>query len=705
MSWSGNDKDSNLFAALDGTGENLILSLNSYSCPGATICAMAFDVMGNPLLSPDMHVYTTGGMKVSYTNSVMGGYVESMPLPADTYNVDLTGTQTFISETGWSLGYNSASAESLAPIQLRAKDIYGNEEINGEVWLRRGDSVDWMGWLEDHSSLSVYATPGTYDIYIQEWYYRDYALLKEDYVHSSGAIVTLDASTMPVDAVTYNWDGPTWWGYAIIPIFDTYISYLGTIPDGHTIIVSNPDSSYTLGAEPTLVDGTDVWYYSFYDCCPVAGPGASVAYTIGGALTTDLAVIGDPYTEGGTGYLETTVEDAHGNVLGAIDLEDDDGILSMSFSSSRDTQVDKVYPGHRDLIDTRPTAIEKTETSSIFDSSLEGSFWYSFLPVYTVEDALSTPIPGAWAGSYFTAPYEFDIPDPANTGTWSGSVLVEFGPYQVDGTDTVTFEVKASNVIADFNGDGDTDFSYYRPSNGYWYYSDDGTPSWTWFGGEPTDIIVPGDYNGDGDTDFAYYRPSNGYWYVYDDGSPSYTWWGAAPTDILVPGDYNGDGDTDFAYYRPSTGFWYVKDDGVGSWTWWGAAPTDILVPGDYNGDGDTDLAYYRPSNGFWYVMDDGVPSWTWWGAAPTDIVVPGDFNGDGDTDLAYYRPSNGFWYVKDDGSPSWEWWGAAPTDVLVPGDYNGDGDTDLAYYRPSNGFWYVKDDGSPILVVVWIDT
>ena len=147
--------------------------------------------------------------------------------------------------------------------------------------------------------------------------------------------------------------------------------------------------------------------------------------------------------------------------------------------------------------------------------------------------------------------------------------------------DMGAYETKLDpTAIADFSGDGDTDFSFYRPSNGYWYYSDDGTPSWTWFGAEGTDIIVPGDYNGDGDTDFAYYRPSNGYWYVKDDGAPSYTWWGAAPTDILVPGDYNGDGDTDFAYYRPSTGFWYVKDDGVGSWTWWGAAPTDILVPG-----------------------------------------------------------------------------------------------------------------------------
>ncbi|MGB2956545.1 MAG: FG-GAP-like repeat-containing protein, partial [Anaerolineales bacterium] len=163
MSWSGNSKESNLLAALDGSGENLILSLNSYSCPGGVICTMVFDMRGDPLLSPDMHVYTSGGTKVSHTNSVMGGYVESISLPVDTYNVDLTGVQTFISETGWSLGYNSASAESLSPIQLHAKDIYGDETINGEVWLRRGDSVDWMGWFEDHSSLFVYATPGTYD--------------------------------------------------------------------------------------------------------------------------------------------------------------------------------------------------------------------------------------------------------------------------------------------------------------------------------------------------------------------------------------------------------------------------------------------------------------------------------------------------------------------------------------------------------------
>ena len=60
------------------------------------------------------------------------------------------------------------------------------------------------------------------------------------------------------------------------------------------------------------------------------------------------------------------------------------------------------------------------------------------------------------------------------------------------------------------------------------------------------DISVPancdGDYKGDGDTDLAYYRPSNGFWYVTDDGSPSWTWFGATPTDVIIPSDINGDG-------------------------------------------------------------------------------------------------------------------------------------------------------------------
>ena len=80
---------------------------------------------------------------------------------------------------------------------------------------------------------------------------------------------------------------------------------------------------------------------------------------------------------------------------------------------------------------------------------------------------------------------------------------------------------------ADFDGDGDTNISVYRPSNGNWYDMDTGMTSW----GLAGDLPVPSDYDGDGTVDVAVYRPSNGKWYVFGD-TP--TKWGASG-DVPMP--------------------------------------------------------------------------------------------------------------------------------------------------------------------------
>ncbi|MBN1304918.1 MAG: DUF1906 domain-containing protein, partial [Anaerolineales bacterium] len=49
---------------------------------------------------------------------------------------------------------------------------------------------------------------------------------------------------------------------------------------------------------------------------------------------------------------------------------------------------------------------------------------------------------------------------------------------------------------------------------------------------------VAADFDGDGDTDISVYRPSNGYWYAYGQTA---VWWGLS-TDRPVPGDYDADG-------------------------------------------------------------------------------------------------------------------------------------------------------------------
>jgi len=228
----------------------------------------------------------------------------------------------------------------------------------------------------------------------------------------------------------------------------------------------------------------------------------------------------------------------------------------------------------------------------------------------------------------------------------------------------------AAAAVADFNGDGHTDISLFRPSQGGWYVQ--GQP--TVFFGLNGDIPVPGDYDGDKKTDIAVFRPSVGGWYRS----------GASPVffglngDIPVPGDYDGDGKTDIAVFRPSVGGWYIN----------GQAPVffglngDIPVPGDYDGDGKTDIAVFRPSVGGWYRN----------GATPVflglsgDIPVPGDYDGNKTTDVAIFRPSVGGWYVNGQ-SPQFL---GVSGDMPVPGDYDGNGTTDIAVFRPGTGAWYV---------------
>jgi len=210
--------------------------------------------------------------------------------------------------------------------------------------------------------------------------------------------------------------------------------------------------------------------------------------------------------------------------------------------------------------------------------------------------------------------------------------------------------------VADFDGNGRSDISVFRPSSGMWFVNGILTTGF----GVSTDIPVPGDYNGDGRVDIGVFRPSTGFWYVnYTGGGGIAANWGATG-DTPVPADYNGDGKTDLAVFRPSTGIWYVSLSGGTNIvvTSWGASG-DIPVPGDYNNDGNADIAVFRPSTGIWYVSPGGGGAVTSWGASG-DIPVPADYNLDGKTDIAVFRPSTGIWYVSPAGGGTITSWGGS---------------------------------------------
>lgn len=274
------------------------------------------------------------------------------------------------------------------------------------------------------------------------------------------------------------------------------------------------------------------------------------------------------------------------------------------------------------------------------------------------------------------------------------------------------------NPVADFDGDGKSDISVFRPSNGFWYISksSDGFSSVQW--GQATDTPVPGDYDGDGKTDLTVYRPGNfspstiayGNWYILRSSDNTFRSiqserYGGVTNYIPVPADYDGDGKTDLAVYDeqdyvPAPGNFKILQSSTDSKVirQWGTN-VDRKVQADYDGDGKADLAVYRGNTifpgtqiGVWFILQSSnntlrVERF----GLPTDKLVPADYDGDTKADIAVWRPSDGFWYYLNSSNRMFNavQFGASG-DKPTPADYDGDGRTDVAVFRPSTGFWYL---------------
>ena len=250
----------------------------------------------------------------------------------------------------------------------------------------------------------------------------------------------------------------------------------------------------------------------------------------------------------------------------------------------------------------------------------------------------------------------------------------------------------AKNKTADFDGDGKTDVSVFRPDTGIWYVLNSSNASFSGAAfGAATDILAPGDYDGDGKTDTAVFRPTEGVWYLLTKAGFLTARPFGTNGDIPVPADYNGDGKTDVAVFRPSNGTWYIANsDSLGTFRFvqFGTSE-DKPVIGDYDGDGKSDIAVYRPSSGSWYVLrsSDGAFSGAAFGTA-SDVPAQGDFDGDGKTDLAVFR--SGVWYLQQTTNGFSAIQFGTSGDLPVTGDYDGDNKADVSVFRPSNGAWYL---------------
>ncbi len=293
-------------------------------------------------------------------------------------------------------------------------------------------------------------------------------------------------------------------------------------------------------------------------------------------------------------------------------------------------------------------------------------------------------------GTFLNLPNNSVFSGPLNTAfriTYNGG----------DGNDVAIQVVPRSPY--DFDGDGKTDISIYRPSTTTWWFQSSinsvQTPT-TW--GFSTDVLAPADYDGDNKTDVAVFRPSNGTWFILNSSTvtAAIAQFGAAG-DNPIPNDFDGDGRADISVFRPSDSGWYrtLSLTSQVSIQQFGVA-TDIPLLFDYDGDGIGDLAVFRPSDGTWHFLQSSDNSYVAFPFGTVgDLPVPADYDGNGTTDVAVFRATNDpnlpDFYILTTGTFNYYGlsWGIQ-NDLPTVGDYDGDGKADIGIFRPSTNNWYL---------------
>jgi hypothetical protein len=339
-----------------------------------------------------------------------------------------------------------------------------------------------------------------------------------------------------------------------------------------------------------------------------------------------------------------------------------------------------------------------TGTVNITNSRLAPIPWNNFRPVVgdsflVINNDGTDPIVGTFAS----------LPEGA---VFSGPLGAAFRVSYRGGTGNDLTITRVPRAPYDFDGDGKSEVSTFRPTNGTWNARLSGNnANVTQQFGANGDLIAPADFDGDNKTDYAVFRPSGGIWFILrsSDNTVNITQFGANG-DLPVPNDFDGDGRADITVYRQANGGWYQLRSLLNNvFIQQFGANTDKPVMADFDGDGRGDLAVFRTTDGTWHFFQSNTNSYL---AFPfglgTDIPCPGDFDGDGKTDVAVFRASStagqpDFYILRSSNFSFFgvEW--GTPGDVPVIADYDGDGKSDVGIWRPTTTGWFVLNSNGGV--------
>jgi hypothetical protein len=115
-----------------------------------------------------------------------------------------------------------------------------------------------------------------------------------------------------------------------------------------------------------------------------------------------------------------------------------------------------------------------------------------------------------------------------------------------------------------------------------------------------------GDFDGDGTSDLTVFRPSIGAWLTLNSGSNTFSAVNFGTNgDIPVDGDFDGDSRNDVTVFRPSTGTWFRLNSSNDQFIAQAFGQNgDKPVAADYDKDGKADIAVWRPGAGDYYILN-----------------------------------------------------------------------------------------------------